>query len=313
MDPLSDILSLLKLRSYSSGGIDVGGDWSIGIGPHDGIKCYAAVSGECWLSGDGVLDPVRLRTGDCFLLPKGWPFRLTSDLALPPTDALKTLTKVPEGSIVTVEGGGSFFCVGGHFALSGEQAAMLLAILPPIVHIRREADKDVLRWTLDRMRQELREPQPGGFLLAQLLATALLVQVLRLYLADPASIGVGWICALADRQMNAALAAMHADPARPWTLQSLAARAGMSRTSFALRFKETVGFSPMDYLTRWRMLLAGNRLSAAREPVSVIAPSLGYQSESAFSNAFKRVMGCSPRQYGRNQGWASAPLPAPTN
>ena len=313
MDPLSDILSLLKLRSYSSGGIDVGGDWSIGIGPHDGIKCYAAVSGECWLSVDGVPDPVRLRTGDCFLLPKGWPFRLTSDLALPPTDVLKTLTKVPEGSIVTVEGGGSFFCVGGHFALSGEQAAMLLAILPPIVHIRREADKDVLRWTLDRMRQELREPQPGGFLVAQLLATALLVQVLRLYLADPASIGVGWIFALADRQMNAALAAMHADPARPWTLQSLAARAGMSRTSFALRFKETVGFSPMDYLTRWRMLLAGNRLSAAREPVSVIAPSLGYQSESAFSNAFKRVMGCSPRQYGRNQGWASAPLPAPTN
>ena len=301
MDPLSEILSLLKLRSYASGGLDVGGEWSIGIGPHDGIKCYAAVAGECWLAVDGVPDPVRIRTGDCFLLPRGWPFRLASDLALPPVDAMTTYPLVRDGSVITLGGGGNFFCVGGHFALTGEQAGLLLAVLPPIVHIRSEADRAVLRWTLERMRQELRDPQPGGFLVAQLHATNLLVQVLRLHLADPSSLGVGWIFALADRQMNAAISAIHAEPARTWSLQSLAARAGMSRTSFSQRFKETVGQSPMDYLTRWRMLLAANRLSENRDPVSVIAPSLGYQSESAFSNAFKRVMGCSPRQYGRQE------------
>ena len=101
--------------------------------------------------------------------------------------------------------------------------------------------------------------------------------------------------------MGAAITAMHDDPAHRWTLQSLAERAGMSRTTFALKFKETVGASPMDYLTRWRMLVAGDRLANSGDPISAIALSLGYESESAFSTAFKRVMGCSPRQYGRNR------------
>jgi AraC-like DNA-binding protein len=108
--------------------------------------------------------------------------------------------------------------------------------------------------------------------------------------------------------MGAAISAMHADPGHPWTLQTLAARAGMSRSSFALKFKATVGKAPMEYLAYWRMLLAGDRLANAGDPVSVIALSLGYESESAFSTAFKRVMGCSPRQYGR--GRASETLSA---
>jgi AraC-like DNA-binding protein len=92
---------------------------------------------------------------------------------------------------------------------------------------------------------------------------------------------------------------MHADPARRWTLNALASHAGMSRSSFALKFKQTVGQAPMEYLTRWRMLLAGDRLAHSDEPIAAIALSLGYESESAFSTAFKRVMGRAPRQYGR--------------
>jgi AraC-like DNA-binding protein len=105
--------------------------------------------------------------------------------------------------------------------------------------------------------------------------------------------------------MSAAINAMHDDPAHGWTIQKLAEQAGMSRSTFALKFKETVGKSPMDYLTRWRMLLAGDRLVNSSDPVSVIAVSLGYESESAFSTAFKRVMGCSPRQYARGGSPAS--------
>lgn len=112
---------------------------------------------------------------------------------------------------------------------------------------------------------------------------------------------VGWFFALADKQMGAAISAMHEDPARRWTVQSLAEQAGMSRTIFSLKFKETAGASPMEYVTRWRMMLAGNRLVNSSDPVSVIAVSLGYESESAFSMAFKRVMGCSPRQYSRGR------------
>jgi len=145
----------------------------------------------------------------------------------------------------------------------------------------------------------LRDPQPGSSLIAQQLAYVMLVQALRLHLADGARGGVGWLFALADKQMSAAITCMHDDPGHPWTLQKLAERAGMSRSVFALRFKETVGATPMEYLTRWRMLLAGDRLQHSDDSISAIALSLGYESESAFGKAFRRLMGCSPRQHSR--------------
>src|SRR5580693_4959272 len=107
MDPLSDVLSLLKPRSYSSGGFDVGGELSVQFPRHEGIKCYAVVSGECWLSMEGVPDAVRLKTGDCFLLPRGWPFRLASDLALASLDARAFFPTPRNGSIAVINGGGA--------------------------------------------------------------------------------------------------------------------------------------------------------------------------------------------------------------
>jgi len=310
MDPLSDVLALLKPRSYSSGGFDVGAPWSIQFGSHQGIKCYAVISGQCWLAVEGVSEPARLNSGDCFLLPRGRPFRLASDLSVPPIDARTFFVPGRNGAIGTINGGGDCFIAGSHFALSGNHAGILLGVLPPIVHIRKEPDKAAIRWSLKRMRQELRHPQPGGVLVSQQLAYVLLVQALRLHLAEGVRGGVGWLFALADRQMSAAIGAMHEDPAHRWTLEEFAQRAGMSRSSFALKFKATVGASPMDYLTRWRMLIAADRLASSGEPVSQIALSLGYESESAFSTAFKRIMGCSPRQYSRGCLPASPPVAA---
>ena len=120
------------------------------------------------------------------------------------------------------------------------------------------------------------------------LAHLMLLQALRLHLAEGSAGGVGWLFALSDKHISAAIGAIHEAPAHRWTLQALAERAGMSRSTFALRFKETVGASPMEYVTRWRMLLAGDRLMHSSDPVSAIARSLGYESESAFSTAFKR-------------------------
>ena len=304
MDPLSDVLSLLKPRSYVSAGFDAGGEWSIHFSKNAGIKCYAVVSGECWLSMEGVPDAVRLKTGDCFLLPSGRPFRLASDLTLTPIDAEAIFSVARAGGVVTCNGGGDFFLVGSRFALTGKHAGILLGTLPPIVHIQKESDQAALRWSVERMMQELRERQPGSFLIAEYLAHMMLVQALR-HLTEGLSGGVGWLFALADQQMGAAINAMHADPAHRWTLQKLAACVSMSRSSFALKFKTMVGVSPMGYLTHWRMLLAGDRLVNSRDPVSAIALSLGYESESAFSTAFKRVMGCSPRQYSRDQNSGS--------
>jgi len=306
MDPLSDVLSLLKPRSTMCGALDMGGEWSIQFHGHQGIKCYALVSGECWLKLEGVAEAVHLRAGDCFLLPNGRPFRLASDLALTPVDALEMLKSPLNGGILTYQGGGKCLTAGGYFAFGGNHASILLGVLPPIVHIRKEPDKQAMRWSLERMMQELREPRPGGILVAQQLATMILVQALRLHLADGLSAGVGWLFALADKQISAAIHAMHGAPAHRWTLNELAGRAGMSRSTFALRFKETVGESPMEYLTRWRMLLAADKLANSGEPISTIALALGYESESAFSTAFKRVMGCSPRQYSRGCAPAGA-------
>jgi AraC-like DNA-binding protein len=306
VDPLSDVLSLLKPRNHMSAGFDAGGSWSIQFTDQQGsIKCGAVVSGQCWLSVEGVPDAVRLETGDGFLLPSGRPFRLAGDLTATPVDARKIFSNARDGGIVSCNGGGDCFLVSSRFVLGGNHAGILLRMLPPIVHLRNEPDRAALRWSVERMMQELREPQPGGFLVIQHLAHMMLVQALRLHLSEGFRGGVGWLFALADRQMSAAINAMHEDPAHRWTLQALAARAGMSRSTFALRFKETVGASPMDYLTRWRMLLAGDRLANSGDPVSVIALSFGYESESAFSTAFKRVMGCSPRQYGRGRTPAS--------
>lgn len=298
MDPLSDVLALLKPRTYLSGGFDLGGKWSVHYPQHEGIKCYAVVSGQCWLVVESIPDPVHLKAGDCFLLTSGRPFRLANDVALAPVDF--TVFQHPQnGAIRSYNGGGDCFLAGGHFTLTGKHADILLEALPPIVHLRKESEKDALRWSLKQMIRELCEPQPGGSLIAQHLAYVMLIQALRLHLAEGLNGGAGWLFALADKEIGAAITAVHNDPAYRWTLPELAERVGMSRSTFALKFKQTVGTSPMEYLTRWRMLLAGDRLANSTDPVSVIALSLGYESESAFSAAFKRVMGCSPRQYSR--------------
>lgn len=306
MDPLSDVLSLLRPRSYVSAGFDAGGDWSIQFPDQNKlIKCYAVISGACWLSVESVPDAVRLEAGDCFVLPSGRPFRLASDLTLPAVDADTIFPPARAGGVVTYNDGGDFFLVGSRFGVSGNNAGALLGMLPPIVHIRKESDQAALRWSVERMMHELREEQPGGILVAQHLAHMMLVQALRLHLAEASGSGLGWFFALADKRLSAAIGAMHDDPGHRWTLQELAERAGMSRSSFAAKFTETVEETPMEYLTRWRMLLAADRLENSGDPISVIAPSLGYESESAFSTAFKRVMHCSPRQYSRARNLAS--------
>ncbi len=265
------------------------------------MPLFRASAGWRWT---GVEEAVRVEMGDCFVLPRGRAFRLTNDLGLTPADAFQMFPFPLNGGIATWQGGGACFGVGGHFLLSGKHADVLLGMLPPIVHIRKEADRAAMQWALDRMRQELRDAQPGSVLVAQQLAYTILVQALRLHLAEGLSGGVGWLFALADPQMSAAIHAIHHDPARDWKLQELAERAGMSRSVFALKFKQTVGASPIEYLTRWRMLLAGDKLVNSSDSIASVALSLGYESESAFSTAFKRVMGCSPRQYSRDRDGA---------
>ncbi len=300
MDTLSDILSLLRPQSYMSAGFDAGDPWCLRFGSFEGLKFNCVLSGSCWLEMEDGPGPVRLEAGDCSLLPKGRPFRLGSDLSAPAADAAEIFAAAPRGGIARYNGGGSFFLVGSRFMLNGPQADLLLGMLPPIVHVGGERGRETLRWSLERMRQELREPLPGKALVLEHLIHLMLVEALRLYLSDPASAGTGFLFALADKRLGAAIDLIHSEPGRRWTVGELAGRVGMSRTAFAVRFRQIVGLAPVEYLTRWRMLLAADRLRHSPDAIATIATSLGYESESAFGAAFKKWMGRSPRRYARD-------------
>lgn len=300
MDPLSEVLSLLKPRSYITAGFDAGGAWALTLDDLAGrIKCYAVVKGTCWVAMEGVDAPVRLVAGDCFILPTGRVARIGSDLRVKPRRASEVLDPNRSGEVVTYNGGGDVFLVGSRFEVNGRHAEVLLQTMPPFMQVETSGDRARLRWSIELMMEELREARPGSSLVAQQLAHMMLVQALRLYLSERSHDDVGWFATLADPQLSAALGAMHADPAFPWTVQDLAARAGMSRSTFAERFRERAGETPIAYLTRWRMMLAGEKLIHGRDTLARIAMSLGYESEHAFNTAFKRVMGISPRRYAR--------------
>jgi len=300
MDPLSDVLSLLQPRSQAYVGFDAAGDWSFDFPPHEGIKFTAVMRGTCWGITDDLEHPVRFNEGDCFLLNSRRRFVLSSDPVLPPGSGDHLLEAAARDGVAVHNGGGEVFLISGRFAFSASHATVLFDALPPIINIPKASSQaEVLRWALDHWVSELRNPQPGAVLMSTHLAHLMLVQVLRLFLDTSSELPKGWFLALTDRQISPAIGAIHAEPARRWTLEELARIAGISRTVFAQRFKALVGSTAMDYLARWRMLMAADRLRNGSENVAAIAFSLGYESESSFSTAFKRIMACSPTQYRR--------------
>jgi AraC-like DNA-binding protein len=301
MDPLSDVFALMKPRPYIAGGYPLPSDVAIQYPKHLGIKCYAMLAGACWLVVEGVSLPLKLNTGDCVVLAHGRPFRFAAELSLKPLDRAEVHARRRAGSEALGAINAPGYVAGGHFALNGGPTQMLLSALPPVVHIRNKAGKAVMLWSIERMSEELSQAQPGSALVTQHLASLMLIQALRLHLADTSEIHRGWLAALADKQLSLAIANMHAKPGNSWTVLSLAESIGMSRAGFARRFREAVGTGPLEYLTRWRMMLAADQLENSTENLSTIAQALGYGSESAFGKAFRRVTGCSPRKYTQQQ------------
>ena len=299
-DPLSHTLSLLKPTAYMAGGVEHRPDWCFRFPASEGIKFFAVVSGECWLLADGGPGPIKMQSGACVLLPHGRGFQMASNLSLPSADASTIYLRPLDGGILCHEGGGGCLELGAHFSFTGGDPGILLDVLPPVVSIQSDSDKAALRLYLEEMMHELRIQEPGGHLLAQQFAYAVLVKALRLHLAQGSQAGVGWLSALADKQMSAALHVIHDDPGHNWNLEDLARVAGMSRSLFASRFKVTVGLGAIEYLTRWRMQIAADRLRNSNDSVLLIAMSLGYVSESAFGKAFKRFSGYSPRRYNQS-------------
>lgn len=298
-DPFSDVLSILQPRVHVAGGFDLGKNWAIAFDAHAGIKCFALVTGRCWLAVEENGQPILLEAGDCVLLPSGRRFVMTSDPADPSQDPIR-FAALPDldwqNGIVTLNGGGDTMLLGGHFDFDGAHTAVLLGAMSPIGRLRDDDDKAGVRWVLDRLRRELIMARPGRTLVVRQLSHLLLVQALRLHIAQEGEHAAGWLFAFRDPKISKAVLAIHSDPGAPWTVTKLAETAGMSRSRFAERFSRITGSSPLDYVLRWRMLLAQDWLRH-REPVPAIAARLGYASEAAFRTAFKRLTGVSPRRY----------------
>ncbi|MBU1176121.1 MAG: AraC family transcriptional regulator [Alphaproteobacteria bacterium] len=296
MDLLSDIISRLGPKSTISMGIDAAGDWALDFPPPDGLKFNAVMKGACWLDVPGLDAPIRLAQGDSYLLRPHRGFSLASDLALPRRDSAKTCA-LARDNVSVINGGGEMFLIGGRFSVAESHFELLFGGLPLVTLFRAGTpEAAVLSWSLDRLAAEIGDPQPGARVLCEHLIHIMLVQVLRVALDRNAESGPGWLRALKDRRLSRAIAALHEAAGERWTIERMARVAGMSRSGFAAHFRQTLGLAPMEYLRHWRMLLAENMLRDGARPIASIAAEVGYESESAFATAFKRVRNMRPRE-----------------
>lgn len=305
-DPITEFLRLAEVESVMSGGFTAGGDWSVRFPAPDKLKFFACVRGGCVLRLDNEADDIRLTEGDVVLLAAPRGFVLCSDATVVPRDAREFFRDGP-GSMVRINDGEDTLHVGGHVRLHPAYEPMLANALPPWVHVGAAApDAAVMRWLIDRMVVESAVLRPGAGLVQTQLAHLLFVQILRTHLASVESLRPGWLRAATDPRLAPVLKRIHADPARPWRLDELARTAAMSRTVFAAHFKAVAGVAPLAYVTQWRMRLATHALRRRSVPVTVLARDLGYASESAFSHAFKRVVGVSPARFSAVPGAVDA-------
>jgi AraC-like DNA-binding protein len=296
-DPLADILALAGARCVLTGSLAASGRWAVRFPPPRKLKFFALLRGACWLILDGESEPVRLHTGDVFLLPTERPFVLAGDLAAPRLDGA-SLFATSVNQEVRMGDGHDFFTVGGHILLHPQRGGVLAEALPSLLHVRGGSpEASTLHWLIARLREEVDVDRPGAVLASEQLAQLMFMHLLRSWLSVPGRSDVGWLKALGDEYAGPALRLMHQDPARAWQVAELARKVGMSRTRFAVHFKATTGVAPLTYLLNWRMRLARRALRDSSVSISELASSLGYAAESAFSNAFKRSTGMAPSHY----------------
>ena len=297
-DPLSDVLDLADARCVLTGTLVAGGYWARKFKRSDAVKFLAVVRGTCWLSiGADSGAPSRFEAGDV-VITNGAPGVILANAAEWLANAASTpLERDAEGNLRAGEGS-DFMMIGGLLEVDEKRCGFLRESLPPLVHVngqRGEATK--LRWLLTELAEETQRERAGSTTAITHLAKLLLVEALRLHIESTKADRSGWLTALEGRRISIALRGIHADPSHAWNLEELATLSGMSRTSFAVRFRDVVGVPPLTYVLNWRMRLAERELSETDHSVADIAWSLGYGSESAFSNAFSRTTGVSPGRF----------------
>ena len=304
-DPLGEALHFLRLSGTFYCRSELTAPWGLELPAFDHTLMFHVVtSGECLLEVEGT-ESQRLRVGDFALVPHGDGHRLVSE----PGVVAGKLFDLPREQVsdryeILRHGGGgeitTMVCAAVRF--DHPAAQRLLKLLPRTISVDRgnAPESEWIESTLRFITTEAREPRAGGDTVITRLADILVVQAIRAWLARTPSAQTGWLAALRDKQVGRAIALIHRYPERDWTLVSLASQVGMSRSAFAARFTELVGEPAMQYATYWKMHAALMWLKESDAPISELAARFGYESEAAFSRAFKRMLGYTPGSV-RNQ------------
>ena len=300
MDVLAAVLAVAGVRGTIGATVNAAEPWGIALDNVPGAAFHAITDGTAWLSVGGRPD-VRLMPGDIVLLPAGTVHVLASGPGVRSQswDRLATAQALPPGGELTVGSGTvqtRILCAS--YYQDPAVTLPLLSLLPDLLHIPADRANPGLDAALRLLSHELGQSQPGATAVLNRIVDILLVQILRIWLASGAPAGPGsWLSALTDPVAGPALAALHDQPGRSWTADSLAASVGVSSATLVRRFTAKVGQSPTAYLTRWRMDLAAQRLRDTDETVGAIARNLGYTSEYAFNRAFTRHRRTPPGRY----------------
>ncbi|AVO44927.1 AraC family transcriptional regulator [Phreatobacter cathodiphilus] len=301
MDPLSDVIALLRPHTAISKPITGRGSWGVRYAAHNAPGFTIILKGTCWIAFEGE-EPWILDTGSFLLLPSAPAFTLSSH------PGIDCQPREPMGGAVRhgeQHGEAEFEALGGTFHIEAINAPLVLAILPRMIHIPHAAGRSArLGRVIDLIREECSRDEPGKDMILQRLLEVLLVEALRWHGVTPDDARAGLLRGMRDPALARVLGAMHADVRADWTVASLARIAGQSRSAFAARFGAALGCGPIEYLARWRMALAKDALMRGTKTLDRIAEEIGYESASAFSTAFRKRLGCPPGRFARTGGSA---------
>ncbi len=303
MDVLTDVLDTLRFRSTLYCRVELGAPWSLHFAPTLAASFHVIERGAGWLTLDGEGEPIPVGDGDLLVLTTGAGHRLSHERDTPPAVTIELGRNAPESPELRCYAGtgGTTVLLCGLFDLEQRRGHPLLSVLPPLIHLRG-SDRRVAPWlgtTLQFLASEVAEARLGRDTLVRRLTDMLFIQVVRAWAEGEAGQVRGWLAALHDPQIGAALQLAHRFPERDWTVAALAAAVHMSRSAFAAQFTSLVGEPPLRYLRRWRMQRAIDLLQHTDTPLSGIAAAIGYGSEAAFSQVFKREVGCAPLTFRR--------------
>lgn len=309
MDVLAEVLSITRVGATVVAQAELVPPWGLEIDPAAEVHIHVVQRGSCWLRTTAEHRLVRLAAGDVVLIRAGVGHSICDDPKTKPAPHRQVLEAMPRrlASLPKSRAHETTLVFCAKYLFQGAGAHPLTSLLPPLIHLTaRDAERHgQLQLSLQLLGREAAEPGTGTELVVPRLVDSLLIFVVRAWLSEqPLSAG-GWLLALRDPHISRAIGLIHERPEVAWTLEELARKVGQSRATFARRFLELVGETPVAYLTRWRMCIAAKLLRDTPLSLDEIAPRVGYQTAAAFSRAFRRSLGSAP---GAFRAQARAPL-----